>query len=247
MDNKTKQRKILKEEMRNGKSLKQKSQSKQNLVVDSQSQMKRNVSDLILANACVVATIIISAFIPFLSLAFPLLFAIYFEIGLSLFVLKKELGQYCKYEDLFVSIKKYLRIFCVAIIKIILILLWSVLLIVPGIVCLIKYSFTGFILAEDNEMDAKSVLLLSTELTKGYRLKICFWGLIFLSSICVAMSLMFSIILIFDVFFNVPSMIYIIFVVASGIFDFIVLAMPMMQIVLADYFLISKQEKTRAI
>lgn len=233
--------------MRNGKSLKQQAQSKQSHVVDQQSKSKRNVSDLILANVCVVTTIIISAFIPFLSLAFPLLFAIYFEIGLSLFVLKKELGQYCKYEDLFVSIKKYLRIFCVAIIKIILILLWSVLLIVPGIVCLIKYSFTGFILAEDNEMDAKSVLLLSTELTKGYRLKICFWGLISLASICVAMSLMFSIILIFDVFFNVPSMIYIIFVVASGIFDFIVLAMPMMQIVLADYFLISKQEKTRAI
>lgn len=246
MDKETKQKILSKNQMRyNNKSVKNKSSLNQH-VVQSDYNTKRTISDLILANAFVVAVIIISAFIPFLSLSFPLLFSIYFEVGLSIFVLKKEKGQYSKYEDLFVSLKKYIKIFCVAIIKLILVVLWSILLVVPGIICLLKYSFTSFILAENNEIDAKGILMLSGELTKGYRLMICFWGLISLASICVAMSLMFSIILIFDIFLNVPSVVYVVFVIASGIFDFIVLAMPMMQVSLADYYIMSKQEKQKS-
>lgn len=211
----------------------------------AENNKNKTISDLILANVFVVLMISLSAFIPFLSFSLPFLVAIYFEVGLGLFVLKKEKGEYCKYEDLFVSIKKYLKILCVAIIKIILIGFYSLFLFVPGIVCFIKYSFTCFILAEDSEIDTKGILMLSSELTHGFKWKILFWELISLVSICIAMSLMFSVILIFDVFLNVPNIVYIVFVVASAIFDLVVLAIPMMQVVLADYFLLAKQQKQK--
>lgn len=203
----------------------------------------RAVSDLILANLIVLTAALLSAFIPFFSFALPPLLLIYLGTGLCGFVLNKETGKYCKYEDLFISLKKVVRIFCLAVVKIFIILFWSLFLIVPGIVCMINYSFSGIILYESSDLDVKGILMLSKEMTRGYRWDICFWGLVSLASICAAMSLMMMIVLFFDYFLVVPSYVYIITVLGAGILDFVLLALPMMQLTITDFYILSKSKQ----
>ena len=256
MNKETQQKNVIKNDMRRKKSSKSSkseplSEAKTlsfNKPYENMSFGKtRTVSDVVLANLIVLSAVCLSAFVPVISLALPILFAIYFEVGLSLFVLKKERGELCKYEDLFVSIKKYIKIFCTAVVKMVLVTVGMVLLIVPGVIWLISYSFTGLILAESDDLDVKGVLILSKELTKGYKWQICFWGLLSLAAVCVVMTLVFLIILIFDIFLSVPSALYIVFVLGAGFFASIILAMPMMQLTIADCYIMAKTKKTQLI
>ncbi len=256
MNKETQQKNVIKNDMRRKKSSKSSkseplSEAKTlsfNKPYENMSFGKtRTVSDVVLANLIVLSAVCLSAFVPVISLALPILFAIYFEVGLSLFVLKKERGELCKYEDLFVSIKKYIKIFCTAVVKMVLVTVGMVLLIVPGVIWLISYSFTGLILAESDDLDVKGVLILSKELTKGYKWQICFWGLLSLAAVCVVMTLVFLIILIFDIFLSVPSAVYIVLVLGAGFFALIILAMPMMQLMIADCYIMAKTKKTQLI
>ena len=256
MNKETQQKNVIKNDMRRKKSSKSSkseplSEAKTlsfNKPYENMSFGKtRTISDVVLANLIVLSAVCLSAFVPVISLALPILFAIYFEVGLSLFVLKKERGELCKYEDLFVSIKKYIKIFCTAVVKMVLVTVGMVLLIVPGVIWLISYSFTGLILAESDDLDVKGVLILSKELTKGYKWQICFWGLLSLAAVCVVMTLVFLIILIFDIFLSVPSAVYIVLVLGAGFFALIILAMPMMQLMIADCYIMAKTKKTQLI
>lgn len=61
------------------------------------------------------------------------------------------------------------------------------------------------------------------------------------------MTLMFLVILIFDIFLTVPSVVYIVLVLGAGIFALIILAMPMMQLTVADCYIMAKSKKTQSI
>lgn len=166
------------------------------------------------------------------------------QTGLWGFVYNKEMGRQHRYEDIFVSIKKYIRIFCLFVVKSFLVLFWSLFLIVPGVVCMLNYSFTGIILFESNDLDVKGALMLSKELTFGFRWQIFFFEILALASVCVAMTLMFFFIMFFDLFLFVPSGVYIVLVLLAGVLDFVALAMPMVQIAIVDTYIISKDRKT---
>ena len=206
---------------------------------------ERSVCEVILANLIVISAIFLSALVPVVSLGLPILVALYFEIGLWGFVYQKETGKDFKYENIFVSLKLYAKTFCLAVIKRVLALFWTVCLIVPGIICMLNYCFSSLIVFESPELDAKGVLMLSKELVKGYRLKILFFALFSFATICVATTLMFSVVLLFDYFLYIPPIVYIVLVVFAGILDFITLALPMYQVVVVDCFADAKESKHR--
>ena len=203
----------------------------------------RTVYDVVLANLIVLAAIFAATFVPIFSLALPILLFIYLEIGLWGFVLNKEMWKCCKYEDIFVSIKRYTKFFCMAVAKLFMILFWTICLIVPGIICALNYSFTGIILYESPDLDVKGTLMLSKELTKGYRWNIFFWWLLSLASICAAMTIMFFVVMFFDMFMAVSVTAYIILVLAAGMLDFVVLVVPMIELSIVDYYILAKRKK----
>lgn len=213
---------------------------KENLFVEDS---EKTVYDVILANLIVLTAVTLSAFIPVLSLALPFLVFVYFEVGLYGFVLNKENNKPCKYEDLFVSIKKYIKIFCTAVVKIFMILFWSLFLIVPGVICALNYAFSCLIIKESDDLDVKGILMLSKELTNGYRWQMFFYMLLSAASVCVSMTFIFSIILLFDLFLVVPSTIYIVLVLMAGMLDFVLLAVPMCEIAITDCYILAKQQK----
>lgn len=206
----------------------------------------RPISDIIFCNLIAMAAILLSAFIPMVSLALPILVFFYFEVGVAGYLLKKEQDECCRFEQIFISLKKYVKIFCLAIVKIFAIVFGLALFVVPGLIVMLNYSFAPFILAEEKDLDVKGVLMLSKELVYGYRLPIFFFGLLAVVVICAAASLMFLILLLFDVFLFVPIYVYVIFVVAAGLLAAIVLALPMIQIVITDYYILAKQTKVRS-
>ena len=58
--------------------------------------------------------------------------------------------------------------------------LWSLLLIVPGIVKAVAYSMTPYILAEQDDVSAQDALKLSMDMTYGYKMDIFMMGLSFI-------------------------------------------------------------------
>lgn len=203
----------------------------------------RTLYDAILANLIALTAVVLSMFIPVVSFGLPFLIAIYFETGVFNYIYKKEKGQNCRYEDVFVSIKKYIKIFCMAVAKMFMVLFWIVMLIVPGVICMLNLSFVWLILCESDDIDVKAIIMLSKELTNGYRWTIFFWGLVSLASICVAMSLAFMVVVIFDYFLIVSSVTYIVVVTSSSILDFVLFALPMMEFTITDCYILAKQKR----
>ena len=80
--------------------------------------VERPIYDIIYANIIMLFAIFLSWLVPVLSFGLPILFFIYFEVGISGFAYKVENNENYKFEDLFVSLKKYIKVFCVFVIKI---------------------------------------------------------------------------------------------------------------------------------
>lgn len=232
---------IQKEEMYKKKKIEEKS----SLSLNNASLQDRQISDVIMVNLIAAFAVGLSAFIPLVSLGIPFLLLIYFETGVLGFVLEKEKHAYVKYEAIFVSLKKYLKMFCIAIIKLFMTSFFTVLLIVPGIIYFATYSFSSLILYENDDLDVKGVLMLSKELTQGFRLQIIFWLMLSAAIVCVSMTLAFFVIMLFDLFLFVPSTVYIVFVLGFGILSVVIFALPMMEIVLADLYISSKNKRIK--
>ncbi|MFN2339711.1 MAG: DUF975 family protein [Halanaerobium sp.] len=89
---------------------------------------------------------------------------------------ESEISYLLKYFD-----KKYYKNIITALIfRGIYILLWSLLLIIPGIIKMYEYRFVPYILAEQPDLDHNRVLKLSREMTAGQKMDIFILDLSFL-------------------------------------------------------------------
>ena len=91
------------------------------------------------------------------------------NVGLCGFLLKVERGEEHSYRDLFAFYtKEHFNTVTMGMIMMqAFIMLWSLLLIVPGIVKAYEYAMVPFILAENPDMKWKDVLARSSEMMKG--------------------------------------------------------------------------------
>lgn len=97
-------------------------------------------------------------------------------IGLSVFYLKFLDNGTMDYMDLFYSfsfkdLNKYLNHLATMLVKMLLIFLWSLLFIIPGIVKAIAYSQAEYIKAENPDMDIMGTLKESERLMKGHKME----------------------------------------------------------------------------
>ena len=200
------------------------------------------LSDIVFANLILLSAVLLTVFLPVVNLALPVLVFLYMEVGLFGFVLVCENDGRARFEEMFVHIKKFVRIFCVFVVKLFTIAFWLCVFIVPGVVCFLNYSFSSLIIFENGEIDARGVLMLSKELTKGHRLKIFLSMLIALASVCAAVAIMFAIILFADVFCVVPKIYYIIFLTVAGVLDFVLMALPLVEVAVVDAYILAKRQ-----
>jgi uncharacterized membrane protein len=92
-------------------------------------------------------------------------------LGFYLFFLPFVRGETPRIAVIFEGFKSFLDSFVAYLVALIFILLWSLLLIVPGIIAAISYSMMFLIMAENPGMDGLASIKKSKEMMYGYKLK----------------------------------------------------------------------------
>jgi len=104
-----------------------------------------------------------------------------FTLGIAIFSLSLARGdENVKMEQIFEGFKSFVKAFATYLIMTIFILLWTLLLIIPGIIMSIAYSLTFFILSEEPEISPLDAIRKSREMMYGYKWKYFCLGLRFI-------------------------------------------------------------------
>jgi uncharacterized membrane protein len=98
-------------------------------------------------------------------------------LGTASFFLSLSRRQEAQLSQLFEGFQDFTRALVTYLLAILFILLWTFLIIIPGIVAAFSYSQTFFILAENPQMESRDVLRKSKAMMKGNRWKLfcLFW------------------------------------------------------------------------
>lgn len=106
----------------------------------------------------------------------------FITVGLTSFMVKFVTDKKYEFNDLFAYAKDFVRVFVVNLLKAIFIFLWSLLLIIPGIVKTFAYMLSDMILADKkyDDLGFKEVLDLSQEMMKGHKMDTFVLGLSFI-------------------------------------------------------------------
>lgn len=91
------------------------------------------------------------------------------SVGFYYYVLKMVRGNDYQKEDLFKFVGNILPIVAISILMMVFVLLWSVLLIIPGIVAALSYSMVFYLYVENPEYTPMEYLSQSKEMMKGYK------------------------------------------------------------------------------
>lgn len=90
-------------------------------------------------------------------------------LGIARVFLKLWRREDFQIEELFDGFKDFSRSLVAYLLMNLYVILWSLLLIVPGIIAAISYSMTFFILAEDPAIDAQEALRRSKQMMEGHK------------------------------------------------------------------------------
>lgn len=100
-------------------------------------------------------------------------------LGLTVFVLSISRKQDSEVVQLFDGFKRFLVALGTYLLMLLFILLWGLLLIIPGIVKGLAYSMTFFILADDRNINPLAAITKSKEMMKGHKFEFFCLGLRF--------------------------------------------------------------------
>lgn len=140
---------------------------------------------------CLVYMIILCAiqFIPLLGGIASLIIGGPFMLGLIIFSLSLSRGQEAKFEQIFQGFNNFGTALGTYLLMALFVFLWSLLLIVPGIIAALSYAMAFYILADDNEKTVKAMEAIdkSKVIMYGYKWKLFCLGLRFflLALLCI--------------------------------------------------------------
>ena len=117
--------------------------------------------------------------IPIVGVIASLLISGPFAIGIAFFSLSISRNQDAKLEQIFQGFKNFGTALGAYVLSSLFIFLWTLLLIIPGIIAAISYSMTFYILADDNSIGAMDAMDKSKKMMDGYKWKSFCLGLRF--------------------------------------------------------------------
>ncbi|MCD6322271.1 MAG: DUF975 family protein [Clostridiales bacterium] len=106
------------------------------------------------------------------AIAYSILVANVIEYGASITFLKLTREKKITFEYMFSGFKDYGRVVATMFFRNIFIFLWSLLLIIPGIVKSYAYSMTEYLIADNPSLDALSAITKSREMMRGWKGKL---------------------------------------------------------------------------
>lgn len=102
------------------------------------------------------------------------------QLGYARFLLKQHDGKALDFNDLFSQFDRFGTGFAQDFLRTLYTFLWSLLLIVPGIIASLSYAMTPFILEEHPELTASEAIARSKELMNGHKTDLFILNLTFL-------------------------------------------------------------------
>lgn len=110
-----------------------------------------------------------------------------FALGLAAFSLNLSRGGDARLEQIFQGFNRFSTALGAYLLMLLYITLWTLLLIVPGIIAALSYSMTFYILCDNTGIGAEEALQKSKKLMDGYKLKLFYLWLRFfgLSLLCI--------------------------------------------------------------
>ncbi len=135
--------------------------------------------------------------LPFFNLLYQALLLPHLSFSISVIALNVIGNKEIKVSDIFNGFKNYNNVLLLYLLEALKVFLWSLLLIIPGIIKEISYSMSHFIMAESPDMSPSEVLKESEELMEGHKLdyfilQLSFFGWILLSIITLDFSSLYS-------------------------------------------------------
>lgn len=110
----------------------------------------------------------------------PFLLGGVLQLGYARFLLKQHDGKTLDFNDLFSQFDRFGTGFAQDFLRTLYTFLWSLLLIVPGIVAALSYAMTPFILEEHPELTASEAIARSKDLMDGHKMDLFLLNLTFL-------------------------------------------------------------------
>jgi len=99
-----------------------------------------------------------------------LIFAGPISFGVAAFFLNLKRVRHGEVQDLFSGFNNFLKYFITNIVKTILIILWTMLLVIPGIIAYYKYSMTWYVFNDDPNLTYMEAIGRSKELMQGNKM-----------------------------------------------------------------------------
>lgn len=108
-------------------------------------------------------------------------------LGAALFSLSISRGQEARLEQLFDGFQRFSTALVAYLLIIVYVLLWTLLLIIPGIIAALGYSMTFYIIADDKLIKPEEALHKSKSMMDGYKMKLFYLCLRFflLALLCI--------------------------------------------------------------
>jgi uncharacterized membrane protein len=101
-------------------------------------------------------------------------------LGAAIFSLSISRGKEARLEQIFQGFNSFSNAFITYLLMILYVVLWTLLLIIPGIIAALGYSMTFYILADDPLIKPQDALQKSKSMMNGYKLKLFYLDLRFL-------------------------------------------------------------------
>jgi len=161
---------------------------------NAKSQIKGKIGTLFIIELIIAVITTAVSLIPTVGSACTLLINPPFILSMTLIFLAIVRGGDVRVEDTFKGFSNFESAFKVNILVTLFTMLWSLLLIIPGVVKSYSYSMAMYILADNPGMGAKDAINLSKKMTEGHKMELfvldlSFIGWILLSAITLGIGL----------------------------------------------------------
>lgn len=102
-----------------------------------------------------------------------------FALGAATFSLNLSRGNDARLEQIFQGFNRFSTALGAYLLMLLYVILWTLLLIIPGIIAALSYSMTFYIISDDQSIKAEDALKKSKTMMQGYKLKLFYLGLWF--------------------------------------------------------------------
>lgn len=133
-------------------------------------QIRGKIGLYLVMSLIVFGIILVCGFIPFVGSIASFVIAPAFSLALCMFFLKLTKGEEVSVVDVFAGFNKTGRALWLNILISVFTFLWSLLLVIPGIIKAYAYSMSFYVLADNPELTASEALAKSQSIMRGHKM-----------------------------------------------------------------------------